>query len=260
MSRLAALLLATAVLVGGCGAESDRAGPPATTGAPSPPAAAEPPAEPRPDSSGEAPPPAWVETEAGSRWLGYSTYCWDTTCADFVAPSCGDEHVPELAVRPGETLRFHLGFEPAEVSLTVLPDDAATQFDPGELVWEVTRTGSVMISATAKPGQGGSDASYVGCLRFADPVPVAEVVERELEGPMTVEGSLLAAGDDVHLCRALAESFPPQCPSRDLTVRGLELDGIPGLQRASGVAWTDMPVLIEGTVTGRTLRAGGAAR
>jgi hypothetical protein len=49
-------------------------------------------------------PPAWIETRAGTRWLGYSSYCWNHPegnamahlCADFVAPKCSQRSVPSL--------------------------------------------------------------------------------------------------------------------------------------------------------------------
>src|SRR5437773_10984712 len=33
------------------------------------------------------PPPGWVETHARWSWLAYSSYCWKTTCADYLPPA-----------------------------------------------------------------------------------------------------------------------------------------------------------------------------
>jgi hypothetical protein len=170
-----------------------------------------------------------------------------------MAPSCGAGHVPDVPVRPGETLRLHLGFEPAEVVL----NPPGEPLDPENLAWKATRAGAIAAFASAAPGQGGTDASYVGCLAFEDPVPVAEVVALDLEGPMTVSGALFSTHGEARLCSGFAESYPPQCVSPELPVRGVHVEGVQGLQHASGVAWTDTPISVEGVVRGGVLRAGG---
>ena len=58
-----ALVLPLALLSAGCGAAQ----------APRPPTAAP------PQAAAGGPPRAWIETRAGSRWLGFSTYCWTRT-------------------------------------------------------------------------------------------------------------------------------------------------------------------------------------
>ena len=131
---------------------------------------ASPPSE-RPPVRGGGPPPAWVESEAGSFWLAYSTYCWDRLCADYVLPRCGETRVPVVRVGVGETLRFQLGFEASEVVLNVGPpdggwsSDSVRQFrlDPGDRTWTV-EGGDSLISLFAR-ARGGGDASYVACLR-----------------------------------------------------------------------------------------------
>ena len=129
-------------------------------------AAAQPPegARPRFGSSEQAPPPAWVETARGSFWLGYSSFCWDGTCADFVAPDCGDApHVPEIEVRSGELIRFHLGFTPRTVSVATFGGETAQDPLPPERdpVWRA-REGAFAVFAV--PKERGGDASYVGCM------------------------------------------------------------------------------------------------
>jgi hypothetical protein len=39
-----------------------------------------------PPKRGDGPPPAWLEKRGTDRWLAYSSFCWTTMCADFVAP------------------------------------------------------------------------------------------------------------------------------------------------------------------------------
>ena len=158
------LLVGLLVLLAGCGESSERDSAPAD-----PPVA--PPATPKPTLGGleDGPPAAWLETEQGSVWLGYSTYCWGTICADFVAPSCGDtEHTPEIAVRRGETMTAHLGFEPTELGLSFPQASGPGVAGPEELEptrtpsWRADREGAFALFAR---GRGG-DASYVGCIRF----------------------------------------------------------------------------------------------
>src|SRR5262245_13939955 len=123
--RLFALAIAATALAG-CGGEGDEPGQRASL-----PTATEayvgPPPGSAPGTTAQTPPSAWVETAAGPRWLGFSTFCRTTgqssTCADDAAPRCGIEGVPTIPVGAGETLRFHLGFDPSELSLRLFHED-----------------------------------------------------------------------------------------------------------------------------------------
>jgi hypothetical protein len=253
--RTSVLALFAAAVLAGCGAEGDRAGSP-----PPPPPTVTGPADPPPEIGREAPPPAWIETEHGAFWLGYSTYCWKTVCADYIAPRCGDELVPTVVVAPGETVRFHLGFDPVEVVLAshlrVEREGESARLESGRTPsWRVTWAGATSLFARAAPGQDGADASYAVCLEN-EALTVAEAVALG-EGEVTVRGPLWADGDDVRLCDAVAESCPPQCPSGYLKVRGLDLGTIDGLNEASGVRWTDDNVRLTGTLEGDVLHVRG---
>ncbi len=128
--------------------------------------AAAPPRDPPPTLEKlKEPPPAWVETSRGSRWLGYSSFCWGTTCADFVPPRCGDErHTPTLRLRRGEGVRFHLGFSPSDVGLRG-PDRRQHRFGTTRTPeWRFTNVGTFSLFARSK---SRGDASYVACVRFA---------------------------------------------------------------------------------------------
>jgi hypothetical protein len=113
-----------------------------------------------------APPPAWVETEGGKYWLGFSTYCWESTCADYVAPECSSKHVPTIAVRRGETVRFHLGFQPTRLSIEFFRRTEPTgreKLEPSQAAsWAVPHGGVIWLSADVERG----DASYVACFRL----------------------------------------------------------------------------------------------
>jgi hypothetical protein len=73
---------------------------------------------------------------------------------------------------------------------------------------------------------------------------------------LLVNGNLLALGDDVRLCHALAESFPPQCGGPSLRVEGLELTEVPDLTTSDDVGWTDYVLQLSGVVEDETLTVG----
>lgn len=142
-----ALLLLLALLLAACGSRS-------SGGAP---------AGPAPSTGRGGPPPAWIETKAGNRWLGYSSYCWNRpvgdkiehACADFVPPKCSQRSVPSLSVGKGETVRAHLGFTPLEASV----ENAAATLHGRTVEWRIERAGPFLLFTRAKE----ADASYVGC-------------------------------------------------------------------------------------------------
>lgn len=157
-------LLAAVSLLAACGGTANRPGSRETTpSVPAPPAGTAPSAP----KSGE-PPSAWVETRSGPHWLGHSSYCWSSAgsgvCADFAAPRCGAEGTPDLEVADGELVRFHLGFDPKELSLTVGTGHGQAERLEARRVaeWRAHGRGELLLFATA--AQGG-DASYVACLR-----------------------------------------------------------------------------------------------
>lgn len=261
MRALLALSLMIVATVG-CGSEAE-APDGREPGTDAPTAAAEP-AEPPPKLDIDGPPPAWIETSEGSFWLGYSTYCWETACGDYVPPECGESWVPDVAVRRGEVVRFHLGYDPKRVSLTFFGGGTMTaDIGPASArlsaslapTWTVTTDGAVSLSAPA--GQG-KDASYVACLRFSDDaasssasavgpgLSVEEALAAKTTEPLLIRGGLLIEGDQVRLCSGFAESSPPQCTGAYLVVKGLDLSTVEGLVRTGGVASAEVKLV--GTV------------
>jgi hypothetical protein len=111
----------------------------------------------------QGPPPAWIETKAGSRWLAYSSYCWGLKqgnaqahgCADMAAPKCSQESVPKLEVGAGEQVRAHLGYDAQEASV----EHEATKLRGRTVEWRVHRRGTFLLFTKGRPG----DASYTGC-------------------------------------------------------------------------------------------------
>jgi hypothetical protein len=96
----------------------------------------------------------------------------------------------------------------------------------------------------------------------ASPGFVGVSIEYALDHPgeeLLVNGNLLALGDDVRLCHALAESFPPQCGGPSLHVEGLELTDVPDLTTNDDVGWTDYVLQLRGVVEDETLTVGDNA-
>lgn len=86
---------------------------------------------------------------------------------------------------------------------------------------------------------------------------VGEALDSTLDQFLLVNGYLLAKGDDVFLCSALAESYPPQCGGDRLRVVGLDLDSVTGLETHEGTAWSPGHVQVLGTVTGGVMTVAG---
>jgi hypothetical protein len=118
---------------------------------------------PAPSAGAQGPPPAWIETKAGTRWLAYSSYCWSLKqgnaqahgCADMAAPKCSQKSVPKLEVDSGEQVRAHLGYDAQAVSV----EHEATKLDGRTVAWRIHRSGPFLLFTKGRPG----DASYTGC-------------------------------------------------------------------------------------------------
>lgn len=98
-----------------------------------------------------APPPAWIESRGGDSWLAFGSFCWERTCADARPPEMRTD-LPQLSLEPGETVRFHLDFEPSRLELhlgermyTLEPDRTAE--------WRVEGDGGIMILRTSSEGR-----------------------------------------------------------------------------------------------------------
>jgi hypothetical protein len=157
MSTVRTVLLALSALLLACGCGQSVA---ASHSASRP--AGQPPRHPR-----GAPPPAWADTKNGSRWLAYSSYCWSTDaahqCADIAQPPCADPRTPEIELRQGERVHFHLGFDPSKVVVTG-GGSSKTLAAVRNPTWKARRrNGAMTLSTRARRG----DAAYAACLRFA---------------------------------------------------------------------------------------------
>jgi hypothetical protein len=102
----------------------------------------------------------------------------------------------------------------------------------------------ILVVAAVVAGCGGDDEPDAGDRLVG--ISVEQAVDAE--GPAVVDGSLLARGEDVRLCAALAESFPPQCGGSSITVVGLDLEELDGLTTEGDVTWSDLPIRVEGVL------------
>jgi len=118
-----------------------------------------PPTSAAPKLAQPGPPPAWVESATVSRWLAFSSYCWQTSCVDMLPPATRPD-LPLLKTRPNQLLRFHLRFAPARAQLTVLNGGTYKQYrlQPGRvLTWRAAKGGVLSLDVRAATGS----ASYV---------------------------------------------------------------------------------------------------
>jgi hypothetical protein len=84
-------------------------------------------------------------------------------------------------------------------------------------------------------------------------ISIDEALASDSAEPLLVNGNLLAQGEEIRLCSALAESFPPQCGGSSLQVEGLKLEEVDSLVTEGDASWTDRPIQLLGTVEDDTL-------
>jgi len=99
------------------------------------------------------------------------------------------------------------------------------------------------LAAACGSDDGGEPAqpqpSAIAGLGAGSGLSIDEAIALDSPEPVLVNGWVYARGGEVRFCDAIAESYPPQCPGVSLLVEGLKLEEVDGLQRASGVAWSE---------------------
>lgn len=103
-------------------------------------------------------------------------------------------------------------------------------------------------SASATPAASTGGATSGGSSAMGPGISVPEALARSAQGPVLVRGYVLAHGDNVRLCEALAESFPPQCGGSSLTLIGLDLSARDDLEREGDVQWSASELKLLGEV------------
>jgi hypothetical protein len=110
---------------------------------------------------------------------------------------------------------------------------------------------AALLAVVLPAACGGDDDEAAGTGTTA--VSIDEALASGSSEPLLVSGNLLAVADEVKLCYALAESFPPQCGGASLVVEGLDLATVDGLVTEGDVSWTDRPIELRGVVSDETL-------
>ena len=98
---------------------------------------------------------------------------------------------------------------------------------------------------TDLPQAGGGDELIPSTIQAVSAAGTA--------GPVAVAGFIVAVGDDLKLCEALAESFPPQCGGSSIPITSLEQVDPDDLQSEGDVTWTDYAVTLFGEMVDGTL-------
>jgi len=75
---------------------------------------------------------------------------------------------------------------------------------------------------------------------------VAEALATDATGVLAVKGFVVADGDEVRLCDALLESYPPQCGGDSVVLDSLEVVDPDALTAEGAVTWTDSPQTVFG--------------
>ncbi len=99
----------------------------------------------------------------------------------------------------------------------------------------------------ASCGSDKGDTSDDGAPAAGAAIPgggltIEEALETTAEGPLVVAGYLIEQGDEIRLCSAILESYPPQCGEPSLEVRG-EVDREQVGERVSLIGDVDGHVL-----------------
>lgn len=103
------------------------------------------------------------------------------------------------------------------------------------------------------PGGEPQDLPTSGDDAAAIAVSVIDAVG--MTGPAVVTGFLVDSGEDLRLCEALAESFPPQCGGESIALSDHDQVDPEDLQTEGSVTWTDSAVTISGEIVDGTLVA-----
>jgi hypothetical protein len=96
------------------------------------------------------------------------------------------------------------------------------------------------------PGGEPTDLPPAGDDEEPLPTTIRVAAAADADGPVAVAGFIVATGDDLRLCEALAESFPPQCGGSSIPISGLDQVDPNDLQSEGDVTWTDYAVTLFG--------------
>lgn len=111
---------------------------------------------------------------------------------------------------------------------------------------------SLLVACAAAAGGGAraspSASGGTGAKGMGSGLTVDEAAVSDSNVKLLVKGYLVADARGARLCSALAESDPPQCAGRSLTVHGLNLDSVSGLTTSGGTTWSSSELKLVGYV------------
>jgi hypothetical protein len=119
---------------------------------------------------------------------------------------------------------------------------------PLKLLLPLLVLGALAVAACGNDDDSSEPAqpqpSAIAGLGAGPGISIEEAIALDSSEPVLVNGWVYARGGEIRFCDAVAESYPPQCPGVSLLVEGLKLEEVDGLQRASGVAWSERTQLL----------------
>ncbi len=147
-----------------------------------------------------------------------------------VVAACGGEGDTSSAALPVNT-----GDEPTAMDATCLAGEPNCQDIPGN---------------TAVPQDLPGDDAVVGDGMAVDGgLTVADANNGAADGIIAVKGFVVASGDEVRLCDALAESFPPQCGGDSVILDSLDSIDPDELTSEGDVTWTNAQQTVYGELS-----------
>ncbi|MGA9595806.1 MAG: hypothetical protein WBV06_06600, partial [Acidimicrobiia bacterium] len=96
---------------------------------------------------------------------------------------------------------------------------------------------------------GGADTSAGNGMAVNGRLTVAETLGTDAAGVLAVTGFVVSTGDEVRLCDALAEAYPPQCGGDSVPLDGLDAIDPDSLTTEGDVSWTDTQQTVFGQLT-----------
>lgn len=96
---------------------------------------------------------------------------------------------------------------------------------------------------------GNEEPQDLGGMVVDGGLTVADALASDATGVIAVKGYVVAKGDEVRLCDALAESFPPQCAGDSVLLDSLDAIDPDELMTEGEVSWTDVQQTVLGELS-----------
>lgn len=106
----------------------------------------------------------------------------------------------------------------------------------------------LVVGSASEPGASGGHGgtSAPGGATMGPGISIEEALASKLREPLLVNGWLRQDDRGIRLCTSLTETTPPRCMEPFVVVRGLRLNGVPGLRTEQGVTWSTRPTQVLG--------------